>query len=125
MIRQDLSEIFEQCAEAIQYGEATLEECVARYPNVEGLRQMLQAVNSVRSLPQQPMRVASKRALERRLLSRLPQQPIRQARRLPFPITFASASAAILAVIVLLFVAATNRDAPLRVAAVPTATDHL
>jgi len=47
---QDPVEIFAICLRAVEQGRASVTQCVRRYPNVEGLREMLEAAAATRRL---------------------------------------------------------------------------
>ncbi len=116
----DAIEIFERCLQAIEAGTATIEECVARYPQVQGLEQMLRTVQSANLLPQGALSPASRRTLERRLIAQINTMPVKPVRR--FPLTLLAASGAVAAVVLIIVVATTNRVAIPQVVALPTLT---
>jgi Domain of unknown function (DUF5667) len=89
---QNSSDILERCLQAIERGDATIEQCVAQNPGVEGLDAMLQAASAVQRIPRPVMPLTSKQALEQRLVARMkvtkprPQQ-YRAQRWLRVPLT--------------------------------------
>ncbi len=64
---RDRIEIFRQCEQAIEQGQATLDECIARYPEVDGLREMLEATDLVRGLLHPAMSSQRKAVLAQQL----------------------------------------------------------
>jgi Domain of unknown function (DUF5667) len=67
----DTAEIFRQCLQAIEQDHATVDECIARYPDVDGLRDMLEATNLVRGLPRLTMSSPRKAALAQQLTAQI------------------------------------------------------
>jgi hypothetical protein len=98
MTEQNVSDIFQSCIQAIQDGTATVEDCIARYPQVDDLEQLLRTVQTVQQLPEGTLSTSFKKSLERRLTNRMDYLPPAQTRR--FSITFAVATSAIMALIV-------------------------
>src|SRR4051794_15780263 len=97
MNRIDVSEIFQNCVKEITEGRATIQACAARYPEVENLYDMLQAMQALDDLPQAKLPSgAARRILEQRLAARMKTALPTRARR--FPWSFATAAAAICAV---------------------------
>ena len=117
MYRQDPSEILQQCIQAIVQGTATIEQCVAQYPQFDGLEQLLQAVQTTRQAPHGTISVVSKRALERRLVARMKTQPSSPVRPRRIPLTFGTAAGAILAAMIVIMVLATSRISTPQIAA--------
>jgi hypothetical protein len=68
---RDRVDIFRECLHAIELGEATVDECMARYPEVEGLRDMLRATDLVRRLPHPTMSSQRKAVLAQQLAAQL------------------------------------------------------
>jgi uncharacterized protein DUF5667 len=68
---RDRVEIYRQCVQAIEQGQATLEGCVARYPEVDGLREMLETTDLLRGLPHPAMSSQRKAALAQQLAAQL------------------------------------------------------
>ena len=64
----DRNAIFAACLDAVYNGEATLEECIARYPEYAGLGDMLRLALAVREAPPPDMPEPRRVALERRLV---------------------------------------------------------
>jgi hypothetical protein len=91
---RDIPEILDECLQSIQRGGSTVESCVAAYPDVEGLREMLQAASSIRNTPHPPMAQVRKNALEQQLINqfnaRHPVQKSKTGRWWRFPAAFAA-----------------------------------
>src|SRR5258708_3682668 len=126
MIGQDSSEIFESCVQAILERRATVEQCAARYPEVDGLHEALQAVQTVRLLPQGALSpAASRRILDQRLAPHMRQRitdrkmSVRPRR---FSWGIAATAAAIFALVLVVAFIANNRTPTPQVAALPTRT---
>jgi Domain of unknown function (DUF5667) len=88
----DSTDILELCLQAIEQGNATVDQCAARYPEIAGLGEMLHVAIAARNIPRPVMSLVAKKALEQQLIatmskSRQPQprrsQPIRQWLRVP------------------------------------------
>ncbi len=89
------SDILELCLQAIERGDATIAQCVARYPGVEGLREMLQVAMTARTVPRPIMSLTAKKALEQQLVARMNTAKPRPERRrvqhwLRLPLTVAA-----------------------------------
>src|SRR5260221_12953822 len=87
---QNQVEIFRVCMQAIEQKKATVDQCVAHYPQVEGLRELLEASTLASRMPHVGLADSRKKALEQRLIaqmkSRKPatvQRDLRWWRRLP------------------------------------------
>ncbi|MCS6871735.1 MAG: hypothetical protein NZ571_09780, partial [Anaerolineae bacterium] len=63
----DPQEIFEACLRAVQRGDASIEECVRRYPEVQELGALLRTALTLRALGAESLTVQQRIALERRL----------------------------------------------------------
>src|SRR5258706_4878730 len=79
--RRDPTDILTVCLHAVESGKSTIEDCVARYPEVEGLGDLLRAALIVRTQPRPKMATAHKTDLERRLLTNFNQRYVPQQRR--------------------------------------------
>src|SRR5258708_9564235 len=87
---QNQVEIFRVCMQAIEQKKATVDQCGADYPQVEGLRELLEASTLASRMPHVGLADSRKKALEQRLIaqmkSRKPatvQRDLRWWRRLP------------------------------------------
>ncbi len=74
----DTGDILQLCLEKIANGEATIGECLAHYPDVEGLEEMLQAAAVARAVSRPVMSPISRKALEQRLVARMNAAPLRR-----------------------------------------------
>src|SRR5690348_5935504 len=81
---RDFPEILEQCLQAIDSGTATIEACVSSHPDVEDLREMLEAAAVVRASAavRASMATDRKEALEQRLMQQFTaRKPVPRARQ--------------------------------------------
>src|SRR5262245_18170210 len=92
----DSTDILELCLQAIEQGNATVEQCAARYPEIVSLGEMLLVAMAARNIPRPVMSLVAKRALEQRLIATMNATRRPQARRalgvrywLRLPVTFA------------------------------------
>lgn len=97
----DSAEILQRCLQAIARGKATVEQCVAHYPQVLSLRDMLYAAQMARALPRTTMSNSRKRALETQLVTLLGQRKRTAARRSYSWVSVATAAAAIVLLLLL------------------------
>src|SRR4051812_36355405 len=65
------AEIFRTCCRLIESGQATIEQCAARYPNFPELQGLLEVVQATRQLRQTHMNSDRKAALQRQLIARM------------------------------------------------------
>jgi hypothetical protein len=78
----DPSEILSRCLQSIEAGEATVEGCLARYPDIPELGNLLRAVTLVQELPRPQLPPASKAEMRELALTRFrARQAMRPARR--------------------------------------------
>src|SRR5258708_5947731 len=90
--KQDLLEIFNNCVQAIETGQATIEDCLVRYADVDGLEDMLHSVGAIYRLPQPTMSSTRKDALAQQLIQQMKRQSVKQqSRPLPLSATFSLA----------------------------------
>ncbi|MFN7211261.1 MAG: hypothetical protein ACK4P1_12870, partial [Aggregatilineales bacterium] len=61
----DPQEILEACLRAVQRGEASIEECVRRYPEFKALGALLRSALALRALGAEELNAESRAALER------------------------------------------------------------
>src|SRR5260221_5445961 len=102
MLQQpDSAEILQRCLQAIAQGKATVEECVAHYPQLPALRSLLQTTRIARQFPQMTMSTSRKRALESQLVARLSQGKRTSVRHSYSWMQFATATAAIVLLLLL------------------------
>jgi uncharacterized membrane protein YgcG len=85
-LRTDSSraEILARCVDAVNSGKATIESCVARYPEFETLGELLSASQAVHKLPLVTLRTDAKNDIRERMLakyraSQIQAPPIRKA----------------------------------------------
>src|SRR5215468_6126242 len=76
MSPEEQAEIFRICLQAIERGSETIDQCVARYPAMTDLREMLEVSLRAQRLPRVTLPAAQKRSLEQRLLSQLSARPL-------------------------------------------------
>lgn len=113
----DRNAIFAACLDAVHNGEATVEQCVARYPDYRGLGDMLRLALAMRESPPdmpEPRRVALERRLVRAMeqRTRAEQQAARAARRPLLPrLVFGLAALVAVAIGVLAIMAQAARPA--------------
>lgn len=69
------SDILDACLKAIEREEATVNDCVARYPHVEGLRELLIAAHDARTMGRPIMSMAARTLLEQRLITKMKSSP--------------------------------------------------
>ena len=97
---RDSIDVLDACLKAIERGEATINECVARYPDADGLREMLQAAAGARAMSRPVMSVTARNVLEQRLRRNMaesgPQRSIRHWLRIPMTL----AATALLALVI-------------------------
>jgi hypothetical protein len=74
-----LANILASCLQAIESGKATVEDCVARYPEVKNLEAQLRSALAMRTKLRLTMVDSRKTALERRLVSAM-NEKVRQQR---------------------------------------------
>src|SRR5258708_31812193 len=90
----DWIEIFDTCLRAVEQGKASIEQCVRRSPQVEGLREMLETAEAARHLPVISMASARKAEIGKQLASKIKvsktasRRPARLWR--PLPLTYAA-----------------------------------
>lgn len=63
----DPQEIFEACLRAVQRGEASIDECVKRYPEFKALGALLRSALALRALGAESLSAEGRAAMERRL----------------------------------------------------------
>jgi hypothetical protein len=68
---QDRAEIFRQCLEALEQGHSTVEQCIARYPEIPDLREMLDISQTARRISPPVMSAARKQALRNQLTTQM------------------------------------------------------
>jgi hypothetical protein len=97
---RDSVEVLDACLKAIERGEATIDECVARYPDVDGLREMLHAAAGARAMPRPVMSATARNVLEQRLRRRMAESGPRRSFRswLRVPMTLAATALLALAI---------------------------
>jgi hypothetical protein len=64
------AEILARCLKAIESGDATIESCVAQYPNFSGLGDLLGASRVVQKFPQATLRESAKADIRERMLAK-------------------------------------------------------
>src|SRR5262245_37879207 len=75
----NLNDILERCIQAIESGQASVEECVARFPDYPELGSLLQVVVAFRDMPRPEMPAAFTVKTQQRLQAQL-RQRVRAAR---------------------------------------------
>ena len=90
---QEQIEIFSTCLRAVEQGKASVDQCVRRYPDVAGLREMLETAQTARRLPAISMSDARKAQMREQFASKISASKAagRSARQwLPLPLTYAA-----------------------------------
>lgn len=72
---QNSSSILNVCLEAIWYREATIENCIRRYPEIAELGTLLRSAVAVRELPKVVLAPNSREKLRQQMLSRFDARP--------------------------------------------------
>jgi len=67
-------EILSQCLQAIEAGEATIESCVAQFPDHPELVQLLSAITMVRELPRPSLSQADRGLMRQQVLAKYRSQ---------------------------------------------------
>src|SRR5689334_9598887 len=93
-------EIFYQCWQAIEQDRATVDECVARYPEVGGLREMLEATALARQLPRPSLVSPRKALLAQQLVAQMNARKPAQSRLPPYWLRRTLAGAAVLILLI-------------------------
>lgn len=86
----DKVDILNSCLRAIESGKATVEDCIARYPDVKGLENLLRLALAMRQQAPVKMPEARKIALERRLVQVMKTRTRQPQPWLRFTIGFAA-----------------------------------
>src|SRR5512147_2744453 len=66
----DRTEILEQCLTAIERGQATVESCVARYPEFTNLEDLLRAATVLRALPLATLAEPTRSEIRQRMMEK-------------------------------------------------------
>ncbi len=83
MAMPDRIDLLAACLQAIESGQATIEDCITRFPEVEELGDMLRLALAVRAEPHPKLPEARKIVLERRLTRLLTERTKAQRSRVP------------------------------------------
>ncbi len=96
------TDILDACLKALERGDATVNDCIARYPQIDGLREMLMAAQDARAMGRPVMSMAARTALEQRLVARMEtsQHGTRRVTRLWTRIPLTLAATAILILVI-------------------------
>src|SRR6185295_1962386 len=97
---RDRVEIFRQCLQAIEHDQATVDECIARYPDVDGLRNILEATDLVRGLPHPAISSQRKAALAQQLAAQMKARQAVTQRQTPRGLHRLLAATAILIILI-------------------------
>jgi uncharacterized membrane protein YgcG len=101
------AEVLSQCIQAIEANEATIESCVARFPDVPELEKLLRAMTTAQRLPRPALAPADKSAMRQALLNRYRERQsskqVPQAARPRRGMSWLRVAAALSIVVVILF----------------------
>src|SRR5436190_12047902 len=118
----NLNDILERCIQAIENGQASVEECVARFPDYPELGNLLRVAITFREMPRPEMPAAFTAKIQQRLQAQL-RQRVRGSRPARAPLGWLPRLA--IAVVVIVLIVGAGGTAVVRAAADTTPYDGL